>query len=77
MDNVEEKLLSSIQANLDKDGMKKLMQCQTAEEVAGVLNAAGVELPDEMLDGVAGGGLWIWEQPFWGKIADQLEKILG
>ena len=77
MDSVEEKLLSSIQANLDKDEMKKLMQCQSVEEVTSMLTDAGVELPDEVLDGVAGGGMWIWEQPFWGKIAEQLEKILG
>ena len=76
MANAEEKFMSDIKAKLNKDEMEKLVQCKSADEAMGMLGEAGIELPDEMLEGVAG-GRWIWELPLWEKIAEQLKQIVG
>ena len=44
--------------NLSADLQKKLKECKTVEELVAVASDAGVELPDEVLQSVAGGKLY-------------------
>lgn len=41
--------------NLTPEQMEKAKACKTAEEIAAIASEEGVELADEMLEGIAGG----------------------
>ena len=57
---MDEKILNGqLKAAVDAlsgEQKKKAAACKTAQELVDLLNGAGVELPDELLDAVAGGG---------------------
>ena len=48
-------LLNAVLASLTEEQKKKAKACKTAKELVDFLAEAGVELPDEVLDAVAGG----------------------
>ena len=47
--------LKSIYASLTDEQKEKAKACKTLEELAALAAKEGIELPDESLDGVAGG----------------------
>ncbi len=49
-------LLNAALDSLTEEQKKKAAACKTAQELVDLLNGAGVELSDELLDAVAGGG---------------------
>ena len=56
MDNRElNELLEKAVASLTEEQKEKAKACKTAKELLDFLAEAGVELPDELLDAVAGG----------------------
>ena len=65
-------LLLSVMDGLSDEQKEKVNACRTAAALMGVLAEAGAALPDELLDGVAGGeasihycadcGTWFWGQ---------------
>lgn len=61
---MDEKLnaaLKGIYDNLTDEQKAKAKQCKTMEELTALASKAGVELPDEVLDAVAGGIGIVWE----------------
>ena len=54
------KLLEGIYDSLTDEQKEKVRACKSDKELRALLSAEGVELPDEMLDEVSGGGLWDW-----------------
>lgn len=62
--------------NLSDDEIKQLAQCQSSEEVVGMLGNAGVSLPDELLEDVAGGGKYIWEWPVWKNVYKTIKDYI-
>ncbi len=48
-------LLNKALASLNDEQKKKAKACKTAKELLDLLTESGVELPDEMLEEVAGG----------------------
>ena len=73
--NSQEQFANELKSKLGKEGMQRLSECKTQEEAMQAISDAGVELPDEMLEGIAGGGDWIWEWDCWKTLPDILEKI--
>ncbi len=58
-------LLNAALASLTEEQKKKAAACKTAQELVDLLNGAGVELSDELLDAVAGGGGDGNDSPLW------------
>ena len=63
--NSQEQFVNELKSKLGKEGMQRLSECKTKEEAMQTISDAGVELPDEMLEGISGGGDWIWEWDCW------------
>jgi len=59
--NSQEQFANELKSKLGKEGMQRLSECKTKEETMQVISDAGVEIPDEMMEGISGGGDWIWE----------------
>ena len=51
-------LLSGIYESLTEEQKEKVKACQTPEELIALAGKEGIELPDEVLDAVAGGFLF-------------------
>ena len=56
MDNRIKEMLSGIYENLTDEQKAKAKQCKTMDELMALAGQWGLELPDEVLDAVAGGG---------------------
>ena len=56
MDEKKKKLLEGLYANLSDEQKKKAKECKTMDEIMALAGEWGIELPDEILDAVAGGG---------------------
>ena len=56
MDEEMKKALEKFFANLTDEQKEKVKECKTMEELMDFAGKEGLELPDELLDGVAGGG---------------------
>ena len=56
MDEKMKKELEKFFANLTDEQKEKVKECKTMEELMDFAGKEGLELPDELLDGVAGGG---------------------
>ena len=56
MDKKELKeMLEKVLASLTEEQKEKVMACKTVEELSAILAESRIELPDEVLDAVAGG----------------------
>ena len=56
MDEKRKKTLEGIYANLSDEQKKKAKECKTMDELMALAGEWGIELPDEILGAVAGGG---------------------
>ena len=56
MDNKMKEIMDGICENLTDEQKKKAKQCKTMDELMALAGEWGLELPDEALDAVAGGG---------------------
>ena len=52
--------MAEILNGLTDEQKEKVKACEGLDEIAACLSEMGVELPDELLDEVSGGGLWDW-----------------
>ena len=52
------KLLRGVFDSLTDGQKEKAQACKTPEELMALMGETGAELPDELLDEVAGGGFW-------------------
>ncbi len=50
-------LFQSVWESLTAEQLERLRECKTAEDFAAIAAKEGVELPDELMDVVAGGGV--------------------
>ena len=57
MDEKMKETLKNIYGNLTEEQKEKAKQCKTMDELMALAGEWGIELPDEMLDTVAGGYL--------------------
>ena len=57
MDENMKEALKGIYENLTDEQKEKAKACKSADELMALLGEWGVELPDELLDGVAGGSI--------------------
>jgi hypothetical protein len=73
--NAQEQFANELKSKLGEEGMQRLSECKTKEEVMQAISDAGVELPDEMLEGISGGGDWIWEWDCWKTVPAIWDKI--
>ena len=48
-------LLRSIRSSLTEEQLEKAKACKTAEELMALAGKEGIELPDEVLNAIAGG----------------------
>ena len=55
MEKKLETLLNEVKGSLSGEQLEKAMACKTVEELTALLGSVGVELPDELMDAVAGG----------------------
>ena len=55
MDEKMEQAIEAFFANLTDDQKAKAKECKTMEELMDFAGKEGIELPDELLDNVAGG----------------------
>ena len=62
MDEKMEQAIEAFFANLTDDQKAKAKECKTMEELMDFAGKEGLELPDELLDNVAGG--WTVRQDF-------------
>ena len=58
MQKTSNQLIVQIRQQLGEDGFERLAACESDEERLQLLKDCGVELPDELLDGIAGGGFF-------------------
>ncbi|MBQ9316953.1 MAG: hypothetical protein IJ203_09035 [Atopobiaceae bacterium] len=58
MQKTSNQLIVQIRQQLGEDGFERLAACESDEERLQLLKDSGVELPDELLDGIAGGGVF-------------------
>ena len=56
--NSQEQFANELKSKLGKEGMQRLSECKTKEEAMQVISDAGVEIPDEMMEGISGGELF-------------------
>jgi hypothetical protein len=56
--SLEQQPAEEVATKLDEEGKKRLSECKTDEEVLAVLNEAGIDLTDDVLEQVAGGSLY-------------------
>ena len=55
---MENEMLSKVWDSLTDEQKEKAKGCKTNEELLKFAGEEGIELPDEALDAVSGGGLW-------------------
>lgn len=58
MQSNSNQLIDEIRKQLGEDALEKLAACKTDEGRLRLLRDSGIELSDEMLEGIAGGGLF-------------------
>ena len=56
MDNKMKEIMDSVYENLTDEQKEKAKQCKTMDELMALAGEWGIELPDEAMDAVAGGG---------------------
>ena len=61
MDEKTEKVIEKFFANLTDEQKEKAKECKTLDELMDFAGKEGIELPDELLDGVAGGFAGDWK----------------
>ena len=50
--------------NLSPEQQERARACESTEELAAIAEEGGLELSDEMLEGIAGGGkCWLFHEP--------------
>ena len=64
---MDEKRFKELYDTLTDEQKEKVKACKTPEELMALMGETGAELPDELLDEVAGGGFW---QTLCGWVAD-------
>lgn len=60
MAGIEKNSIEEIRNQLGEDGLEKLRACESDEERVRLMGEYGIELPDELLDGISGGGVFDW-----------------
>lgn len=58
MGTTAEQIVDDLRKQMGEDGIEQLMACQSDEEKMRLLSEHGVELSDELLEEVAGGGFF-------------------
>lgn len=58
MGTTAEQIVDDLRKQMGEDGIEQLMACKSDEEKMRLLSEHGVELSDELLEGVAGGGFF-------------------
>ena len=71
MDEKMEKALKEFLANLTDEQKEKAKECKTPEELMAFAGKEGLELPDELIEGVAGG--LVPPPSYWDSIIERLE----
>lgn len=71
----EEKLAEEIRAKMGPEDIERLQSC-TDEEAQKMLEEASIEIPIEMLDDVAGGGLGDFLTSLWKGVKGIVIKIV-
>ena len=66
MDEKMKEAFKSIYDNLTDEQKEKAKACKNMDEMMALAGEWGVELPDELLDTVAGGGITDWFLGLWG-----------
>ena len=68
----QDQFANELKSKLGEEGMQRLSECKTKEEAMQVISDVGVEILDEMMEGISGGGDWIWEL---GKIMPKITAV--
>ena len=76
-ENKYAKLLDGVFEKLTDEQREKALECKDADALLKMLNDEGVELPDELLDAVAGGAIYYSSWRGWEVYEDGTLKLLA
>ena len=63
MDEKMNEKLKEIYDSLTDEQKEKAMNCKTVEELMDFAGEEDIELPEELVEDVAGGFKWCWDKP--------------